>query len=175
MGRKFAAPPIIARGGGSIISTSSISALAGVSGIAGYTAAKAGVIGPRRTPRRSSGRARACVNCICSAVIMTPITDVMFDEDFDHEQYRARSIMPQPIPTSGESTHIANAALWLASDKSAFVTGQIFAVDGGASTRSWLNAAPATALASPRLGARLSRRLKGISGVVGSTSNPQRG
>ncbi len=151
MGMKFAAPHIIARGGGSIISTSSISALAGVPGIAAYTAAKSGVIGLTRNAASEFGPNKVRVNCICPGAIMTPITEVMFGKNFDHEQYRARAIGTQPMPINGESWHIASAALWLASDDSVFVTGQIIAVDGGASTHSWLNATPATALASQRL------------------------
>ena len=144
MGIKFAAPHIMARGGGSIISTSSISALGGVPGIAAYTAAKAGVIGLTKNAASELGSNKIRVNCICPGAIMTPITEVMFGKDFDQEQYRASAMATQPIPISGESSHIAATALWLASDESVFVTGQIIAVDGGTSTHSWLNATPAT-------------------------------
>jgi NAD(P)-dependent dehydrogenase (short-subunit alcohol dehydrogenase family) len=143
LGIKFAAPHLVARGGGSIISTSSVAALGGISGLSCYTAAKAGIVGLTRTAAAELGRHRVRVNCICPGVIVTNISKPMFGDDFDLDDQRARiNAAPiQPIPRAGESSDIANAALWLASDESTFVTGQTIAVDGGVASHSWLNQA----------------------------------
>eukprot|EP00456_Euglypha_rotunda_P018070 TRINITY_DN1633_c0_g1_i25.p2 TRINITY_DN1633_c0_g1~~TRINITY_DN1633_c0_g1_i25.p2 ORF type:complete len:302 (+),score=70.53 TRINITY_DN1633_c0_g1_i25:282-1187(+) len=141
MGIKLAAPHIVARGGGSIISTSSVAALGGLSGLSAYSSAKSGIVGLTKSVASELGPKRVRVNCICPGTIVTEIAKPMFGQNFDLDDQRARvNAHPiQPIPRAGEGDDVANAALWLASDDSSFVTGQIIAVDGGASTHAWLN------------------------------------
>ena len=75
------------------------------------------------------------MNCILPGGIVTPILydSPLRDEPIDPDLMRAGMAQGQPIPRAGEPLDIANAALWLASDESTFVTGQAIVVDGGLS------------------------------------------
>jgi NAD(P)-dependent dehydrogenase (short-subunit alcohol dehydrogenase family) len=75
------------------------------------------------------------VNCICPGGIVTPILyeSPIMQANIDQDTMRALLGAAHPIPRAGEPDDIANAALWLASDESTFVTGQAIAVDGGLS------------------------------------------
>jgi NAD(P)-dependent dehydrogenase (short-subunit alcohol dehydrogenase family) len=79
-------------------------------------------------------------NCICPGGTLTPLlwANPASPVQVDPEALRARLAFVQPIPRAGLPEDIANAALWLASDESSFVTGQAIVVDGGwmASARS---------------------------------------
>jgi NAD(P)-dependent dehydrogenase (short-subunit alcohol dehydrogenase family) len=132
-GIKLATPHIIERGGGSIISTSSDAGLIGFPGLAAYSAAKAGVIGLTRAAAMELARHSIRVNCICPGGIVTPIiyNNPALNANMDPDTLRALLGSAHPLPRAGEPDDIANAALWLASDESSFVTGQAIAVDGG--------------------------------------------
>jgi NAD(P)-dependent dehydrogenase (short-subunit alcohol dehydrogenase family) len=134
-GIKLAAPHLIERGGGSIISTSSGAGLMGIPGLAAYSAAKGGVIALTRAAAMELAAQRVRVNCICPGGIVTPIIyqSPILDASMDPDTLRAVLAMAHPIPRAGEPDDIANTALWLASDESSFVTGQAIAVDGGLS------------------------------------------
>jgi NAD(P)-dependent dehydrogenase (short-subunit alcohol dehydrogenase family) len=135
LGIKFAAPHIAARGGGSIISTSSGAALMGIPGLAAYSAAKGGVVALTRAAAMELAADRVRVNCICPGGIVTPIIyrSPILEASMDPDTLRALLGTAHPIPRAGEPDDIANAALWLASDEASFVTGQAIAVDGGLS------------------------------------------
>ena len=134
-GIKLAAPAMIERGGGSIISTSSGAALMGIPGLAAYSAAKGGVVALTRAAAMELASKRVRVNCICPGGIVTPIIydSPILGASIDPDTLRAVLAAAHPIPRAGEPDDIANAALWLASDESSFVTGQAIAVDGGLS------------------------------------------
>lgn len=134
-GIKLAAPHMIERGGGSIISTSSGAGLMGIPGLAAYSAAKGGVIALTRAAAMELASKKVRVNCICPGGIVTPIIyqSPLMGADMDPDTLRAVLGAAHPIPRAGEPEDIANAALWLASDESSFVTGQAIAVDGGLS------------------------------------------
>ncbi len=134
-GIKLAAPHIGERGGGSIISTSSGAALMGIPGLAAYSAAKGGVISLTRAAAMELAPRNIRVNCICPGGIVTPIIyqSPLLGADMDPDLLRAVLGAAHPIARAGEPEDIANAALWLASDESSFVTGQAIAVDGGLS------------------------------------------
>jgi NAD(P)-dependent dehydrogenase (short-subunit alcohol dehydrogenase family) len=131
-GIKLAAPLIIERGGGSIISTASAAGLTGIPNLTAYCAAKAGVVGITRSAAIELAASGVRVNCICPGTIATQIAKATFGPDFDLEAMEAGLPMAQPMPRTGVAMDIAGAALWLASDESSFVTGQAIAVDGGA-------------------------------------------
>lgn len=137
-GIRLAAPHIARRGGGSIISTASIAAIMGFPGLGAYGAAKAGVAELTRVAAAELGPQSIRVNCIMPGGIVTPIIydNPSFEERVDPDQVRQGLKFAQPIPRAGEPIDIANAALWLASDESSFVTGQAIVVDGGMSTES---------------------------------------
>ena len=134
-GIKLVAPHMIERGAGSIISTSSGAALMGIPGLAAYSAAKGGVVALTRAAAMELAPKRVRVNCICPGGIVTPIiyNSPILGASMDPDTLRAVLDRAHPYPRAGEPEDIANAALWLASDQSSFVTGQAIAVDGGLS------------------------------------------
>lgn len=115
---------------GSIINTASIAGLAGGAGPHAYSAAKAAVANLTRAVAAELSAHRIRVNAIAPGLIATPLAVAGKDADF------ARVVKTkQPWPDMGQPGFIADAALWLASDESRFVTGQVIAVDGGVSAQ----------------------------------------
>lgn len=132
LGMKHALPHLIANGGGSIITTASVSAMMGMPGQGAYGSAKGGVVQLTRVCAIENAERGVRANCICPGGTLTPI---LYNNPFAHpvppEQVAAGLVNAQPIPRAGLPEDIANAALWLASDESSFVTGQAICVDGG--------------------------------------------
>ena len=136
LGMKHAAPIMKAQGSGSIISTASIAGLRGGAGPHVYSAVKAGVIGLTRSVAIEMGPHRVRVNAICPGGIVTPIFLAGAEPKPGANVSVEDALRPafaamQPIPRAGEGADIAGTALYLASDDSAFVTGQALTVDGG--------------------------------------------
>ncbi len=131
-GIRLVAPHMLSRGG-SILSTASAAALIGVAGLGAYSASKAAVIGMTRSAAIELAPHCIRVNCICPGRILTPISydSPLRDAAVDPESLADDFRDGQPLPTIGLPRHIADAALWLASDESSFVTGQALVVDGG--------------------------------------------
>lgn len=143
LGMKAALPYLIANGGGSIISTASVSAYLGMPGQGAYGAAKGGVVQLTRVAAIENAEHFVRVNAICPGGTATPIlwNNPALPAPVDPELVKSRLVNAQPLPRAGLPEDIANAALWLASDESSFVTGQMIIVDGG-----WM----ASARAQPR-------------------------
>lgn len=134
LGMKHAASVMKKQGGGTIISTASVAGLRTGYGSHVYSAAKAAVIHLTRTVAMELGESDVRVNCICPGGIATPIFKPLFgdiDDDSVVDMIKPRLAELQPIKRSGLPADIANAALWLASDDSSFVTGHALVVDGG--------------------------------------------
>jgi NAD(P)-dependent dehydrogenase (short-subunit alcohol dehydrogenase family) len=112
--------------GGSIINTASIAGLSGGGGPLVYSAAKAAVINLTKGAALQLASDRIRVNAICPGGVLTPLTD-----RGDPSAAAERMDKFQPWPEHGKPEHIAGAALFLASDDSAFVTGEALVVDGG--------------------------------------------
>ena len=112
--------------GGSIINTASVAGLSGGAGPACYSACKAGVVNLSRAAALELAPLRIRVNAICPGGILTPLI-----HRGQEAQARERLGKLQPWPDYGRGEHIANAALFLASDESEFVTGEALVVDGG--------------------------------------------
>jgi NAD(P)-dependent dehydrogenase (short-subunit alcohol dehydrogenase family) len=127
LGMKHALPHMLAGGGGSIISTASVSAFLGMQGQAAYGAAKGGVVQLTRVCAIEYADRGIRCNCICPGGTLTPL----LYERAGIDPTREMLTRVQPIPRAGLPEDIANAALWLASDESSFVTGQAIVVDGG--------------------------------------------
>jgi NAD(P)-dependent dehydrogenase (short-subunit alcohol dehydrogenase family) len=130
LGMKHAIPYLIANGGGSIISTASVSAFMGMVGQAAYGAAKGGIVQLTRVCAIEYAEQGIRCNCICPGGTLTPL---LYETpgSGNLETTRERLTNLQPIPRAGLPEDIAQAALWLASDESSFVTGQAIVVDGG--------------------------------------------
>ena len=132
LGMKHALPQLIANGGGSIITTASVSAMMGMPGQGAYGSAKGGVVQLTRVCAVEYAEKGIRANCICPGGTLTPILyNNPFGSAVDPEVVARNLVNVQPIPRAGLPEDIANAALWLASDESSFVTGQAIVVDGG--------------------------------------------
>ncbi|RYF92678.1 MAG: SDR family oxidoreductase [Caulobacteraceae bacterium] len=135
LGIKLAFPLLRARGGGSIVNTSSISALMGMPGQGAYGASKAGVLQLTRVAAMEGAADFIRVNAVCPGGVVTPIIyeTPLLDRPMDAAAVTAAMNGAQPLPRAGQPADIADAILWLASDESRFVTGQSIVVDGGLS------------------------------------------
>ena len=129
LGMKYVIPVMQKNGGGSIVNMSSIYGLLGSHlQMPAYTASKHGVIGLTKSAARDYAADNIRVNAICPAFIHTVMVDVPMAED----PALANKIMSlHPIGRLGTVEEIAEAVLWLSSDKSSFVTGHSLAADGG--------------------------------------------
>lgn len=110
---------------GVILNISSMWGQVGASCEVHYSASKAGVIGLTKALAKEVGLSGVRVNCICPGVIMT---DMM--KDFDEETINELK-EEAPLNALGTPKDIADSALFLCSDKSKFITGQILGVNGG--------------------------------------------
>ena len=130
-GMKHAAPIMKQQGFGSIISTASVAGLQAGESPHLYTATKAAVIHLTKSVALELGQQGIRVNAICPGVVATPLAHGPLDEE-RRKKFRARFGRHQPIGRVGEAEDIAQAALFLASDDSTFITGTAMVVDGGA-------------------------------------------
>ncbi|MDH4146968.1 MAG: SDR family oxidoreductase [Acidimicrobiia bacterium] len=125
-GMRTAAPAMIEAGnGGSIINTSSIAGLEGGFGATAYVATKFAVTGMTRVAAKELGKHGIRVNSIHPGAIVTD----MISHIVEGKEERIAS--RQPIQRLGTPEDIAEMALFLASDRSSYCTGQHFTVDGG--------------------------------------------
>jgi NAD(P)-dependent dehydrogenase (short-subunit alcohol dehydrogenase family) len=135
LGMKHAIPALRARGGGSIINTGSIAGVTTGRGPIVYSAAKAAVIHLTKAAAMQLGSDSIRANCICPGVIATPLAaNTVGRPDSLIEDRIGDFAGLQPIPRAGLPEDIAQMALFLASDRSGFVTGQAIVVDGGGAT-----------------------------------------
>ena len=132
LGMHYALPHLIARGGGSIICTSSTAARVGHKRNAGYGPSKAGVLGLVRVAAVEYAEHNVRVNAILPGIIATPLgLQDPWLRAATLEERMATLVRSQPLPRAGLPLDIARVALWLASDLSAWVTGQEIVADGG--------------------------------------------
>lgn len=110
---------------GSIINMSSIVGLHGNGGQVNYSASKGGLIAFSKSLAKEVGGRGVRVNCIAPGFIETDMTSVL------KEEYRKAMEATIPLKRAGKAEEVANAALFLASDLSVYVTGQVIGVDGG--------------------------------------------
>ncbi|MGZ3787897.1 MAG: SDR family oxidoreductase [Bacteriovorax sp.] len=125
---KYEIPEMLKVGGGSIVNCSSIAGVVGFTGIPAYTASKHGVIGLTQNAALEYASKNIRVNAVCPGVIQTPMV-----ERFTHGEAQATKVLieGEPVGRLGKAEEVAQAALWLCSDASSFVTGHPLVVDGG--------------------------------------------
>ena len=122
---------MLRKGGGSIITVSSVMAHLGMTGSLAYVTSKAAIIGLTRALAREVGRDGIRVNAVMPGAIRT---EHEVELGGDEEASARRAAERQSLPRRGYADDLAGTFLYLASDDSAFVTGQVIAVDGG-----WVN------------------------------------
>ncbi len=110
---------------GKIINISSVSGILGNAGQANYAASKAGVIGLTKTMARELGSRGVTVNAIAPGFVDTEMTGVL------SEEIRENACRQIILGRFGKPEDIANVAVFLASDKADYITGQVISVDGG--------------------------------------------
>lgn len=131
---KYVLPHMIAARKGVIINTASIGGMVGVENGSAYAAAKGGVIQLTRSMALDYGPVGIRVNCICPGSTDTPMLQGIWKEEHPAgvpDNIRQQYADGRPLRRIATPDDIANAALYLASDESRFVTGSSLVVDGG--------------------------------------------
>jgi NAD(P)-dependent dehydrogenase (short-subunit alcohol dehydrogenase family) len=114
-----------AQGGGAIVNTASVGGLVGLPSSSAYVASKHGVVGLTRTAAADHAEENIRVNAVCPGYIETPMTE-------DAMRRKGERILARvPMARMGKPEEIAEAVVWLCSDRASFVTGAAWTVDGG--------------------------------------------
>ena len=125
---KHELPHLLARKRGAIVNCASVAGLVGFAGIPAYVASKHGIVGLTRTAALEVATQGVRVNAVCPGVIDTPMIDRFTGGRADA---KTAMLTMEPVGRLGRPEEIADAVLWLCSDRASFVTGQAIAVDGG--------------------------------------------
>jgi NAD(P)-dependent dehydrogenase (short-subunit alcohol dehydrogenase family) len=114
-------------GGGAIVNMASVAGLIGSAGTATYSASKHGVLGLTKAAALETARSGIRVNAVCPAVIETPMGERLFGEP----EFRKFALGLHPIGRFGTPREVAEAVVWMCSDRASFMTGQSLVLDGG--------------------------------------------
>jgi NAD(P)-dependent dehydrogenase (short-subunit alcohol dehydrogenase family) len=131
LGTKHALPHLLAQGGGVIVNTASVAGLVGLRDRAAYCASKGAVIAfTRQVALQYAGTGVRCC-CLCPGTIDSPWVEHLLDQADDPAERRDQLVARQPIGRLGTPDEVASAALYVASDEAAFMTGSALVLDGG--------------------------------------------
>ena len=125
---KYEIPAMLKTGGGSIVNTASVFGVIGIPGNEIYIASKHAVIGLTKSAAVEFGKQGIRVNAILPGVVDTDMYQRFAGEK---PEFRAQMNAMHPIGRIGKPEEMADAAIWLSSSKSSFVTGHSLLVDGG--------------------------------------------
>ncbi len=114
-------------GGGAIVNMASVAGLIGSAGAATYCASKHGVMGLTKSAALETARSGIRVNVVCPAVIETPMGERVWGEP----EVKKFALGLHPIGRFGRPTEVAEAVVWMCSDRASFMTGQSLVLDGG--------------------------------------------
>jgi len=114
-------------GGGAIVNMSAVAGVIGAAGAGVYVASKHGVLGLTKSAAIEYAAHGIRVNAVCPAVIETPMAERAFGEPAVNK----RMLSLHPLGRFGKPREVAEAVLWLCSEKSSFTTGQYLGIDGG--------------------------------------------
>ncbi|MBD3425864.1 MAG: 3-oxoacyl-[acyl-carrier-protein] reductase [Candidatus Omnitrophica bacterium] len=117
--------PMMKARGGKIVNMASIIGLMGNAGQANYSASKGGLIALTKTVAKELGSRNVNVNAIAPGFIQTDMTDKLSDDS------KEKLLTLIPLNRMGSPLDVAKLALFLASEDSSYITGQVFQVDGG--------------------------------------------
>src|SRR5271170_8055095 len=113
--------------GGAIVNMASIFGLVGSAGAAAYSASKHGVIGLTKTAALENAKNGIRINAVCPGFTETPMADRIFQVPEVHKYV----LSCHPVGRLGRPTEIAEAVVWMCSDRTPFMTGQSLVLDGG--------------------------------------------
>ena len=114
-------------GGGAIVNMASTIGLIGTAGVAAYSASKHGVIGLTKTAALENAKSGIRINAVCPGFTETPMADRIFRAP----AVRKYAVDCHPIGRFGRPAEIAEAVVWMCSDRASFMTGQSLVLDGG--------------------------------------------
>lgn len=130
-GFRHALPALRARGGGSLIATASVLGIVGDPDLPAYGAMKGGLRALVRSLATAHGAEDIRVNSICPGDVETPLLDEYFSFQPDPAAAKTRVVAQYPLGRLARPEDIANAALFLASDESSYISGVDIIIDGG--------------------------------------------
>jgi NAD(P)-dependent dehydrogenase (short-subunit alcohol dehydrogenase family) len=113
--------------GGAIVNMASVLGLVGSAGISAYSASKHGVIGLTKTAALENAKKGIRVNAVCPGFVETPMSDRTLRVPAAHQF----ALSCHPIGRLGKPAEVAEAVLWMCSDRASFMTGQVLGIDGG--------------------------------------------
>jgi len=114
-------------GGGAIVNMASVAGLRGFAGAGTYCASKHGVMALTKTAALENARSGIRVNVVCPAVIETPMGERLFGAP----EMKKFALGLHPIGRFGTPKEVAEAVVWMCSDRASFMTGQSLVLDGG--------------------------------------------
>lgn len=126
-----AAWPHLKESKGCVLSTASAFGVWATGGQTGYCVAKAGVVMLTKCMAFDGARHGIRANCVCPGMVATPMLESIFEEQPDPAAARAKAESFHPLRRLGAAEDIANAFVYLAGDEARWVTGAVFAIDGG--------------------------------------------
>ncbi|MDA7501678.1 glucose 1-dehydrogenase [Chitinophagales bacterium] len=121
---------MLKQGSGNIVNVASLAGLKASGRNLAYTASKFAVVGMTKSTALEYASKNIRVNCVCPGYTRTALFDTLLDADVDLHDKLLKYI---PMRRYGQAEEIAEAIVWLASEKTSFVTGQAITLDGGLS------------------------------------------
>ena len=113
--------------GGAIVNMASVTGMVGAAGAAAYSASKHGVMGLTKSAALETARTKIRINAVCPAVVETAMGERLFSAPAVHKYV----LSCHPIGRFGKTTEIAEAVVWMCSERASFMTGQSLVLDGG--------------------------------------------
>jgi len=121
-------PAMLERGSGAIVATASVAGLVGAGGLAAYVASKHGILGLVKSVAIDVARSGVRVNAVCPGMIETNMVERLAASV---PGFRETLLGLKPMGRLGDPAEVAEAAVWLASERASFMTGAGVTVDGG--------------------------------------------